>query len=288
MPEKAHYGLLKGKKGIVFGPLDESSIGWQIALHAYREGAEIAISNVAAALRFGNIDELSTLCGNAPMIVCDASKNEDVDSCFKELKEKLGPVDFIVHSIGMSQNIRKQLPYEDLNYEWFIKTLDVSALSLHRLVSYALKNEAINEGGSILSLSYIASQRNYWTYSDMGDAKSLLESIVRSYGPRLARKAIRINTISQSPTYTKAGSGIPGFEKMYEYSDLMSPLGNASAEECAEYSMTILSDLTRKVTMQNLFHDGGYSSMGATIPMIKLAHEVLNDQELAARVGLND
>ncbi|MEI8102830.1 MAG: enoyl-ACP reductase [Chlorobium sp.] len=288
MSEKAHYGLLKGKKGIVFGPLDESSIGWQIALHAYREGAEIAISNVAAALRFGNIGELSTQCGNAPMIVCDASKNEDVDNCFKELKEKIGSVDFIVHSIGMSQNIRKQMPYEDLNYEWFFKTLDVSALSLHRLVSYALKNGAINHGGSILSLSYIASQRNYWTYSDMGDAKSLLESIVRSYGPRLARYGIRINTISQSPTYTKAGSGIPGFEKMYEYSDLMSPLGNASAEECAEYSMTILSDLSRKVTMQNLFHDGGYSSMGATIPMIKLAHEVLNDKELADRVGLDE
>jgi enoyl-[acyl-carrier protein] reductase I len=288
MSEKAHYGLLKGKKGIIFGPLDESSIGWQIALHAYREGAEIAISNVAAALRFGNIDELSALCGNAPMIVCDASKNEDVDNCFKELKEKLGTVDFIVHSIGMSQNIRKQLPYEELNYEWFMKTLDVSGLSLHRLVSYALKNEAINDGGSILALSYIASQRNYWTYSDMGDAKSLLESIVRSYGPRLARHRVRINTISQSPTYTKAGSGIPGFEKMYEYSDLMSPLGNASAEECAEYSMTILSDLSKKVTMQNLFHDGGYSSMGATIPMIKLAHEVLNDKDLADRVGLNE
>jgi enoyl-[acyl-carrier protein] reductase I len=288
MSEKAHYGLLKGKKGVVFGPLDESSIGWQIALHAYREGAQIAISNVAAALRFGNIGELSALCGDAPMIVCDASKNEDVDNCFKELKEKIGSVDFIVHSIGMSQNIRKQMPYEDLNYEWFIKTLDVSALSLHRLVSYALKNEAINHGGSILSLSYIASQRNYWTYSDMGDAKSLLESIVRSYGPRLAKYGIRINTISQSPTYTKAGSGIPGFEKMYEYSDLMSPLGNASAEECAEYTMTILSDLSRKVTMQNLFHDGGYSSMGATIPMIKLAHEVLNDKELADRVGLDE
>ena len=288
MSEKAHYGLLKGKKGIVFGPLDESSIGWQIALHAYREGAEIAISNIAAALRFGNIEELSVLCGNAPMIVCDASKNEDVDTCFKELKEKIGPVDFIVHSIGMSQNIRKQLPYEDLNYDWFIKTIDVSALSLHRLVAFALKNEAINAGGSILALSYIAAQRNYWTYSDMGDAKSLLESIVRSFGPRLAKSGIRINTISQSPTYTKAGSGIPGFEKMFEYSDLMSPLGNASAEECAEYAMTILSDLSRKVTMQNLFHDGGYSSMGATIPMIKLAHELLNDQDLAERIGFDD
>ena len=288
MSEKAHYGLLKGKKGVVFGPLDESSIGWQIALHAYREGAQIAISHVAAALRFGNIEELSALCGNAPLIVCDASNNEDVDNCFKEVKDKIGPVDFIVHSIGMSQNIRKQLPYEDLNYEWFMKTLDVSGLSLHRIVSFALKNEAINDGGSILALSYIASQRNYWSYSDMGDAKSLLESIVRSYGPRLAKYNIRINTISQSPTYTKAGSGIPGFEKMFEYGDLMSPLGNASAEECAEYSMTILSDLSRKVTMQNLFHDGGYSSMGATIPMIKLAHEVLNDKDLADRVGLNE
>ena len=288
MSEKAHYGLLKGKKGVVFGPLDESSIGWQIALHAYREGAEIAISNVAAALRFGNIEELSALCGNAPLIVCDASNNEDVDKCFKEVKDKIGPVDFIVHSIGMSQNIRKQLPYEDLNYEWFMKTLDVSGLSLHRIVSFALKNGAINDGGSILALSYIASQRNYWSYSDMGDAKSLLESIVRSYGPRLAKRNIRINTISQSPTYTKAGSGIPGFEKMYDYGNLMSPLGNASAEECAEYSMTILSDLSRKVTMQNLFHDGGYSSMGATIPMIKLAHEVLNDKDLADRVGLDE
>ncbi|NTU58088.1 MAG: enoyl-ACP reductase [Chlorobiaceae bacterium] len=288
MPEKAHYGLLKGKKGIIFGPLDESSIGWQIALHAYQEGAQIAISNIATAIRFGNLQELADACGNAPVLTCDASKNEDVDNCFKELKETMGSVDFIVHSIGMSQNIRKQLPYEDLNYEWFMRTLDVSGISFHRLVAYALKNEAINDGGSILALSYIASQRNYWTYSDMGDAKSLLESIARSFGPRLASRGIRINTISQSPTYTKAGSGIPGFEKMYEYSDLMSPLGNASAEECAEYTMTMLSDLTRKVTMQNLFHDGGYSSMGATIPMIKLAHEVLHDKELAQRVGLDE
>ena len=288
MPDKAHYGLLKGKKGIIFGPLDESSIGWQIALHAYREGAQVAISNIATAIRFGNIQELADACGNAPVLICDASKNEDVDNCFKELKEQMGSVDFIVHSIGMSQNIRKQLPYEDLNYEWFLRTLDVSGISFHRLVAYALKNDAINDGGSVLALSYIASQRNYWTYSDMGDAKSLLESIARSFGPRLASRGIRINTISQSPTYTKAGSGIPGFEKMYEYSDLMSPLGNASAEECAEYTMTLLSDLTRKVTMQNLFHDGGYSSMGATIPMIKLAHEVLHDPELAQRVGLDD
>ncbi len=288
MSEKSHYGLLKGKKGIVFGPLDESSIGWQIALNAYLEGAQIAISNIATAIRFGNLQELADACGNAPVLICDASKNEDVDACFKELKEKMGQVDFIVHSIGMSQNIRKQVPYEDLNYEWFMKTLDVSGISFHRLVAYALKNDEIRDGGSIVALSYIASQRNYWTYSDMGDAKSLLESIARSFGPRLAKRGIRINTISQSPTYTKAGSGIPGFEKMYDYGELMSPLGNATAEECAEYTMTILSDLTRKVTMQNLFHDGGYSSVGATIPMIKLAYEVLHDEELAKRVDLDE
>ncbi len=288
MPDKVHYGLLKGKKGIVFGPLDESSIGWQIALHAYREGAEIALSNIATALRFGKINELAEICGNAPVIVCDAGNDDDVDKAFKELGEKLGTVDFIVHSIGMSQHIRKQVPYEELNYDWFMKTLNISGISLHRLVSSALKNNTLNDGASILALSYIASQRNYWTYSDMGDAKSLLESIVRSYGPRLAKRGIRINTISQSPTYTKAGSGIPGFEKMHEYSDLMSPLGNASAEECAEYAVTLLSDLTRKVTMQNLFHDGGYSSMGATIPMIRLAHEALDDEELAEKVGLKD
>ncbi|ASQ90045.1 enoyl-ACP reductase [Prosthecochloris sp. GSB1] len=288
MPDKAHYGLLKGKKGIVFGPLDESSIGWQIAVQAYNEGARIAISNIATALRFGNMKELSELCGDAPVILCDASKDEDADSAFRELMEKIGPVDFMVHSIGMSQNIRKQVPYEELNYDWFMKTLNVSAISFHRLISFALKNDALNDNASILGLSYIASQRNYWTYSDMGDAKSLLESIVRSYGPRLAARGMRINTISQSPTHTKAGSGIPGFDQMYEYSDLMSPLGNASAEECAEYAITLLSDLTRKVTMQNLFHDGGYSSMGATIPMIRLAHEALHDKELASRVGLDD
>lgn len=287
MSEKKSYGLLQGKRGIVFGPLDESSIGWQIALSAHREGAQLAISNVAVALRVGKVRELAELCGNAPVLSCDATNNEEIDSAFKELKEVLGPVDFIIHSIGMSQNIRKALPYDGLNYEWYMRTLDVSALSLHRIISSALKNEAINDGASIVAMTYIAAQRNYSTYSDMGDAKALLESIVRSYGPRLATRGIRINTVSQSPTYTRAGSGIENFDKMFDYADRVSPLGNATAEDCGDYVVTLLSDLTRKVTMQNLFHDGGYSVMGMTIPMLSLFHTALQNEELVKQVGLD-
>jgi len=288
MPDRVSYGLLKGKKGIVFGPFDESSIGWHIALYAHQEGAEIAISNISAALRFGKPAELAKMCGDAPFIACDASIQEDVENTIKEAKEKLGSLDFIVHSIGMSPNIRKQRPYEDLNYDWYAKTLEVSGISLHRIISTALKQDALSDGASVVALSYIAAQRNYWTYSDMGDAKALLESIVRSYGPRLSKRGIRVNTVSQSPTYTKAGSGITDFDKMYEFSDLTSPLGNATAQECADYVVTLLSDLTRKVTMQNLFHDGGYSSMGTTLPLIRLVHEALKDEELVKKAGFDE
>ncbi|MDB5035418.1 MAG: Enoyl-[acyl-carrier-protein] reductase [Chlorobi bacterium] len=286
MSEKKSYGLLKGKRGIVFGPLDESSIGWQIALSAYGEGATLAISNVQIALRVGKVMELAKLCGDAPVIACDATNNEEIDAAFKQLKEEFGPVDFIIHSIGMSQNIRKSLPYEALNYDWYLRTLDVSAVSLHRILTSALKNDAIKNGGSVVAMTYIAAQRNYSSYSDMGDAKSLLESIARSYGTRLAERGIRINTVSQSPTYTRAGSGIENFDKMYDYADRVSPLGNASAEECGDYVVTLLSDLTRKVTMQNLYHDGGYSSMGMTIPMLHLFHAALQNEELAKEAGL--
>lgn len=288
MSEKKSYGLLEGKRGIVFGPLDESSIGWQIALSAYREGAQLAISNVAVALRVGKVHELAALCGDAPVISCDATNNQEIDAAFKELKEKLGQVDFIIHSIGMSQNIRKSVPYEDLNYDWYMRTLDVSALSLHRIISYAIKNEAINNGGSIIAMSYIAAQRNYHTYADMGDAKALLESIVRSYGSRLASRGIRINTVSQSPTYTRAGSGIDNFDKMFEYANQISPLGNATAEDCGDYVVTLLSDLSRKVTMQNLYHDGGYSAMGMTIPMLQLFHQAIQNEEMSAQAGIKN
>jgi enoyl-[acyl-carrier protein] reductase I len=264
-----NYGLLDGKKGIVFGPLDDKSIGWHIALAAHREGAKLAISNVKVAFRLGTVEELAKLCGEAPLIACDASSSEELEAAFAELKEKLGPVDFIVHSIGMSPNIRKKRPYDDLNYEWYHKTLDVSAMSLHRIISQALKAEAINDGGSIVALSYIGAQRTFSTYSDMGDAKALLESIARSFGSRLGKRGIRVNTVSQSPTKTTAGSGIEGFDVLYDFAAKISPLGNATAEDCADYVVTLLSDLTRKVTMQNLFHDGGFSSMGISDSLIE-------------------
>jgi enoyl-[acyl-carrier protein] reductase I len=288
MSEQHSYGLLKGKKGIVFGPLDESSIGWHIALAAHREGAQLAISNVAVALRVGKVRELAALCDDAPVIACDASSSEEVDAAFKELVEVFGPVDFIVHSVGMSQNIRKALAYDAVNYEWYQKTLDVSAISLHRIVSGALSNNAINDGGSIVAMSYIAAQRNFSEYRDMGDAKALLESIVRNYGARLAPRGIRINTVSQSPTYTRAGAGIDNFDKMFEFADLVAPLGNATAGECADYVVTILSDLSRKVTMQNLFHDGGFSAVGITLPVLELLHQALQRPEMVEKAGLAD
>ncbi len=285
MTEKQSYGLLKGKKGIVFGALDESSIGWQIALAAHREGAELALTNVAVALRFGNLEELAKICGDAPIIGCDATSIDDLNALFAEVKEKLGGVDFIVHSIGMSPNIRKGRAYRELNYDWYFKTLDISAISLHKIITVGLNSDAINDGASILAMSYIAAQRNYSTYSDMGDAKALLESIVRSYGSRLASRGIRLNSVSQSPTPTRAGSGIENFDKMHEFAERTSPLGNATADECADYVVTLLSDLTKKVTMQNLYHDGGYSSIGTTLPMLRLMHGALQDEELVARSG---
>ncbi|NUM77519.1 SDR family oxidoreductase, partial [candidate division KSB1 bacterium] len=235
---------------------------WHIALAAYREGARFALSNVKVAFRMGTIAELGKQCGDAPLIACDASSSEDIEAAFKELLDKVGKIDFIVHSIGMSQNVRKDRPYHDLNYEFFHKTLDVSAMSLHRVIAQALKAEALNDGGSIVALSYIGAQRTFSSYSDMGDAKALLESIARSFGSRLGKRGIRVNTVSQSPTKTTAGSGIDGFDALYDFAEKLSPLGNATAQDCADYVVSLLSDLTRKVTMQNLFNDGGFSTMG--------------------------
>ncbi len=260
--EQRSYGLLRDKKGIVFGPLNEHSLGWHTALACHREGARLAISNVKVAFRLGRVQELAKLCDDAPLIPCDASSSQDVEAAFEQLKQSLGKVDFIVHSIGMSPNVRKLRSYDDLNYDWFHKTLDVSALSLHRIVSQALKADALNEGGSIAALTYIGAQRVFSRYSDMADAKALLESVTRSLGYHLGQKGIRINTVSQSPTKTTAGGGIKGFDQLYDIADKMSPLGNAQAGDCADFVVALLSDLCRKVTMQNIYHDGGFSSVG--------------------------
>jgi enoyl-[acyl-carrier protein] reductase I len=247
------YNLLKGKKGIIFGALDDKSIAWQTALKAYEEGAEFTLSNTPTAIRFGTIDELSAKC-KAPVIPADATSVEDIEKVFLQSMEHFGgKVDFVLHSIGMSMNVRKKRVYNDLDYDYFKTTLDISALSFHKLLQVAFKLDAIKEWGSVLALSYIAAQRTLYAYNDMADAKALLESIARSFGYIYGReRKIRVNTISQSPTM----SGL------MDFTDRMSPLGNASAEECANYCITLFSDLTKKVTMQNLYHDGGFSSMG--------------------------
>lgn len=278
MSEENGYGLLKGKKGIIFGALDERSIAWRIALACKREGADFVLSNAPIALRLGTLDKLSEET-NAKIIPCDVSDEEEVENLMKETKEELGGVDFILHAIGMSPNIRKKMPYNDLNYEWFNKTLDISAISLHRVLHHAEKEDVLNDNGSIVALSFIGAQRIFSKYSDMNDAKALLESIARNYGSRLADRGIRVNTISQSPTKTSAGSGIKGFDGMYTFADKIAPLGNASADECADYCVTLFSDLTRKVTMQNLFHDGGFVTSGISEEMIEGLVRLYADEE---------
>jgi enoyl-[acyl-carrier protein] reductase I len=262
--------LLKGKKGIIFGALNEKSIAWQVALKAFEQGAELVLTNSPVAIRMGTIKELATIT-KSTVIAADATKMDDIENLLSEsLRVFSGKFDFILHSIGMSPNVRKGIPYEQTSYENMLKTFDISALSFHRVLQTAYKLDAINEWGSVVALSYVAAQRTLSGYNDMGDAKALLESIARTFGYIYGRdKKVRINTVSQSPTATTAGSGIHGFDSLIDFSERMSPLGNASAEECADYCVVLFSDLTRKVTMQNLFHDGGFSSMGMSLKAIE-------------------
>ena len=260
------YNLLKGKRGIIFGALNDMSIAWKVAERAVEEGAVITLSNTPVAVRMGQIDELSRKL-NAPVIAADATNVDDLAHVFEESIKLLGgKIDFVLHSIGMSPNVRKKRPYDDLDYDMLSKTLDISAVSFHKMIQTAKKMDAINEYGSIVALSYVAAQRTLFGYNDMADAKALLESIARSFGYIYGReKNVRINTISQSPTMTTAGSGVKGMEKLMDFANRMSPLGNADADDCADYCITLFSDLTRKVTMQNLYHDGGFSSMGMSL-----------------------
>lgn len=265
------YNLLKGKRGIIFGALDEKSMAWQIALKCHEEGATFTLSNAPIALRMGKINELSALCGNARVIGADATSLEDLENVFSGSMDVLGgKIDFVLHSIGMSPNVRKNIPYYDTNYENFAKTIDISALSFHKVMQTAMKLDALNEWASVVGLSYIAAQRTFPGYNDMADAKSILESIARSFGFHYGfKKKVRVNTVSQSPTKTTAGSGVSGFDAFFHYAEKLSPLGNADAVECANYVVTLFSDLTRKVTMQNLFHDGGFSFTGVSTDIVE-------------------
>ncbi len=260
------YNLLKGKRGIIFGALNEMSIAWKVAEKAVEEGAMITLSNTPVAVRMGEVAALGEKL-HAEILPADASNVEDLEMVFSKSMEILGgKIDFVLHSIGMSPNVRKKKTYDDLDYDLLEKTLDVSAISFHKMIQVAKKLDAMADNGSILALSYVAAQRTFFGYNDMADAKALLESIARSFGYIYGReKGVRINTISQSPTMTTAGSGVKGMDDLMDFSEKMSPLGNADADECADYCIVMFSDLTRKVTMQNLYHDGGFSSMGMSL-----------------------
>ena len=257
------YNLLKGKKGIIFGALNDQSIAWKVAERVVEEGAEIVLTNTPISLRMGEINRLAETL-NAPVIAADATSVEDLEALVDQAMAHFGgKIDFVLHSVGMSPNVRKSIPYQSLNYTFLEKTLDISAVSFHKLMQVLYSKNAMNEWGSIVALTYMAAQRTFVGYSDMADAKALLESVARSFGAIFGRDhKVRVNTISQSPTATTAGKGVKGMSGMLHFAEKMSPLGNADAADCADYCVTLFSDLTRKVTMQNLYHDGGFSSMG--------------------------
>lgn len=256
------HKLLEGKTGIIFGALDELSIAWKVAEKAKEEGANFILTNYALALRMGKINDLAEKTG-AEVVTADATNMDDINALLDVAEEKYGKIDFVLHSIGMSPNVRKKRAYTDLNYDWLHKTYDISAMSFHKILQALYKRDMMNEWGSVLALSYMAAQRTFSEYNDMAEAKAILESIARSFGYFYGKeKKVRVNTISQSPTPTTAGKGVAGFDKMLNYGEKMSPLGNATAEECADYCVMMFSDYTRKVTMQNLFHDGGFSMVG--------------------------
>lgn len=273
------YNLLKGKKGVIFGALNKKSIAWKVAEKAYEEGAEFILTNVPVSIRYGNIADLAQQC-NTVVVPADATNVEDLENLFKTAMERFGgKIDFILHSIGMSMNVRKKRLYDNLDYNFFHQTLDISAISFHKVLQTARKLDAINNWGSVVALTYVAAQRTLYGYNDMADAKALLESIARSFGYIYGRdKKIRVNTISQSPTMTTAGSGVKGMEGLMDFTERMSPLGNASAEECADFCIALFSDLTRKVTMQNLYHDGGFSSMGMSLKAMSQYNKSLDPE----------
>lgn len=262
--------LLKGKKGIIFGALDEKSIAWISAIKCFEQGAEIVLTNAPVAMRMGEINKLAEKI-NAPVIPCDVSNADDVENLIIKTMEHFGGgFDFILHSIGMSLNVRKGKHYTEIDYTHNLKTFEISSMSLHRVLATCMKKDALNEWGSVVALSYIAAQRVFPDYNEMADAKSLLESVSRSFGYHYGvKKHVRVNTISQSPTKTTAGSGVKGFDGFINYAEKMSPLGNATAEDCANYIVVMFSDLTKMVTMQNLFHDGGFSFTGVTNAVIE-------------------
>lgn len=255
--------LLQGKNGVIFGALDEQSIAWKVAERCSEEGAKLVLTNAPVAMRFGTINALSEKL-NAPVFMADATSNEDLENLFKNATEHFGgKIDFVLHSIGMSMNVRKKRDYTDLNYDFMKTTFDISAISFHRVMQTLWKQEAMKDWGSIAALTYIAAQRVFPDYSEMAESKALLESFARSFGYHFGtRNKVRVNTVSQSPTMTTAGSGVKGFTEFFNYADKMSPLGNASAEACADYCVFLFSDLSKMVTMQNLYHDGGFSNMG--------------------------
>lgn len=263
------HDLLQNKRGIIFGAVDEQSLAWHVAMQCHAEGAKMVLTNSKYGIQLGNIQRLSELT-DSPVLECDATDVNQLHSLLLESMNLLGgQIDFILHAVAMSPNIRRKRSYDKINYSYFEQTLDVSALSLHKLLQEAKSVDAIAEWGAVVALSYIAARKPICGYVDMGDAKALLESITRTFGQVYGEeKHVRINTISQSPTLTKSTIQFPELHIMQAFAQDMSPLGNADAESCAQACVMLFSDYTRYITMQNIYNDGGFSASGLTAKYI--------------------
>ena len=270
--------LLAGKRGVIFGALDERSLAWHIALRCQAEGEQIVLSNTSAAIQLGTISQLAE-AHQMPLIACDATKTEELAALWQQAQAQTGgKIDFVLHGVAQSVNLRRHKSYEELNYEYYKQTLDISAMSLHKMIRTAMEQDALAEGASVVALSYIASERYFLGYNDMGDAKALLESIARQLGAIYGqKKKVRINIVSQSPTRTKAGGQWKEIDFFYRYSDQLSPLGSASADDCADVCVALFSDLMRKVTMQTIYCDGGF---GRTILTPELVEDYRRMEDL--------
>jgi len=252
--------ILSGKRGIIFGVLDSCSIAWEVAKRCKAEGADLVLTNTETALQLGETQNLAAQLQTS-VIVCDASKIEDLESLMDNAEQLLGgKIDFILHAVAMSMNLRRHREYTNVNYSYFNQTIDISAISLHKLLQTCMKKNSLNQGASVVTLTYIASERFMEGYNDMADAKAMLESVVRNMGGIYGEKmGVRVNAISQSPIQTRAEHSFAQVEYFHDFAEQLAPLGRADAEDCANLCVMLFSDYTRKVTMQTIYNDGGFS-----------------------------
>ncbi len=270
-------GLMEGKKGLIMGLANDKSIAWGVAQALNEHGAQIAISYQNDALE-KRVKPLATQLDKEPLLIkCDVSDSESVEACFKELAEKWGKIDFLVHAIGFSDKNQLRGHMIDTTKENFAMTMEISCFSFIEACKFAAP--IMNDGGSIVTMSYMGSERVLPNYNIMGVAKAALEASVRYAAMDLGEKGIRVNAISAGPIKTLAASGIGDFRKMLRWNALNSALErNVTPEEVGMATLGLLSDCGACITGEVIHVDSGYHIQGMLrMKNIKETVEVLTE-----------